>query len=150
MESRGLVFESRGDCLPFGLGFRSRRWPVRCLRSPPLGLNEWLLNVRSRPPPLSSPSERFLRFSRGCLSRFDRISPFVAGGSCVFLVFFLMFLLTSIKAYLCSGIVSFYRVNFGGYCPGEVKGLFWRSVYLPFMPHGTVEYTLNSPIYALH
>ena len=58
IESRGLVFGSRGDCLLLGLGLRSGWWPV------------------VRTPPLSSLSERFLRFSGGCLLRFGRVVSF--------------------------------------------------------------------------
>ena len=45
--------------------------------------------------------------------------------SCVFLIF----LLRSIKAYLCPNIINFYAVDFSESRPEEVISFFWRSVY---------------------
>ena len=46
--------------------------------------------------------------------------------SCVFKIF----LLRSIKAYLCPNIINFYAVDFSESRPEEVISFFWRSVYI--------------------
>ena len=40
-----------------------------------------------------------------------------------------IFLLRSIKAYLCANIINFDAVDFSGRRPEEVISFFWRSVY---------------------
>ena len=45
------------------------------------------------------------------------------------LVFLKIFLLKSIKAYLCPNIINFDSVNFSERRPEEVISFFWRSVY---------------------
>ena len=44
------------------------------------------------------------------------------------LVFFQIFLLRSIKAYLCPNIINFDSVDFSERRPEEVVSFFWRSV----------------------
>ena len=74
----------------------------------------------------SSLSEQFLRFSKNYLSLFNHIFLlFAARKSCVFQIF----LLRSIKAYLCANIINFDSVDFSGRRPEEVISFFWRSVY---------------------
>ena len=51
---------------------------------------------------------------------------FEARISCVFLIF----LLRSIKAYLCPNIINFDAVDFTERRPDEVISFFWRSVYI--------------------
>ena len=90
---------------------------------------EWIANrnVLNRPPPWSSLGEQFLRFSKNNLSWFNRIFLlFDARKSCVFPIF----LLRSIKAYLCPNI-NFGSMDFSERRPEEVTSFFWRSVYLP-------------------
>ena len=69
--------------------------------------------------------KQFLRFSKNDLSWFNHI----------FLLFearksygFQIFLLRSIKAYLCPNIVNFDGVDFCERRPEEVISFFWRSV----------------------
>ena len=71
--------------------------------------------------------EQFLRFSKNDLSWFNRI----------FLLFdkrksgvFEIFLLRSIKAYLCPNIINFDIMDFSERRPEEVISFFWRSVYI--------------------
>ena len=45
------------------------------------------------------------------------------------LVFFRLFLLRSIIAYLCPNIINFDNVDFSERRPEEVISFFWRSVY---------------------
>ena len=52
-------------------------------------------------------------------------SPFEVRKSCVFQIF----LLRSIKAYLCPNIINFDCVDFSERRPEEVVSFFWRSVY---------------------
>ena len=52
-------------------------------------------------------------------------SLFDARKSCVFQIF----LLRSIKAYVCPNIIKFDSVDFSGRRPEEVISFFWRSVY---------------------
>ena len=52
-------------------------------------------------------------------------SHFEARISCVFLIF----LLRSIKAYLCPNMIKFDAVDFSEHRPEEVISFFWRSVY---------------------
>ena len=74
----------------------------------------------------SSLGEQFLRFSKNDLSRFNRIFLlFEARKSCVFQIF----LLRSIKAYLCPNIINFDSVDFSERRPDKVISFFWRSVY---------------------
>ena len=57
---------------------------------------------------------------------FNRIISFLMRKkSCVFQIF----LLRSIKAYLCPNIINFDGVDFSGHRPEEVISFFWRSVY---------------------
>ena len=49
--------------------------------------------------------------------------------SCVFQIF----LLRSIKAYLCPNIIDFDSVDFSEHRPEEVISFFWRSVYIESM-----------------
>ena len=80
-----------------------------------------------RPLPPSSLSEQFLLFSKNYLLLFNRIFLlFAARKSCVFQIF----LLRSIKAYLCANIINFDSVDFSGRRPEEVISFFWRSVYM--------------------
>ena len=51
---------------------------------------------------------------------------FAARKSCVFQIF----LLRSIKTYLCANIINFDNVDFSGRRPEEVISFFWRSVYI--------------------
>ena len=51
---------------------------------------------------------------------------FDARKSCVFQIF----LLRSIKAYLCPNIIHFDSMDFSGRRPEEVISFFWRSVYI--------------------
>ena len=68
----------------------------------------------------------FFRFSKNDLSWFNRIFLlFDARKSCVFHIF----LLRSIKAYLCPNIINFDSVDFSERRPEEVISFFWRSVY---------------------
>ena len=53
-------------------------------------------------------------------------SFFEARKSCVFQIF----LLRSIKAYLCPNIINFDSVDFSEHRPEEVISFFWRSVYI--------------------
>ena len=72
----------------------------------------------------SSLGEQFLRFSKSDLLWFNHI----------FLLFdlcFQIFLLRSIKAYLCPNI-NFYGVDFSDRRPEEVISFFWRSVYFNY------------------
>ena len=46
------------------------------------------------------------------------------------LVFFQIFLLRSIKAYLYPNIINFDAVDFSERRPEEVISFFWRSVYI--------------------
>ena len=72
----------------------------------------------------SSLGEQFLRFSKYDLSWFNRIFLlFEARKSCVFQIF----LLRSIKAYLCPNI-NFDNVDFSERRPEEVINFFWRSM----------------------
>ena len=41
-----------------------------------------------------------------------------------------MFLLRSIKAYLCQNIINFDSVDFSERRPEEVISFYWRSVYM--------------------
>ena len=70
--------------------------------------------------------EQFLQFSKNDLSWFHRIFLlFEARKSCVIQIF----LLRSIKAYLCPNIINFDCVDFSERRPEEVISFFWRSVY---------------------
>ena len=53
-------------------------------------------------------------------------SPFYARKSCVFQIF----LLRSIKAYLCPNIINFDSMDFSECRPEEVISFFLRSVYM--------------------
>ena len=80
----------------------------------------------NRPPPWSSLGEQFLRFSKNDLSWINlNFLLFDTRKSCVFQIF----LLTSIKAYLCPNIINFDSVDFSERRPEEVISFFWRSVY---------------------
>ena len=69
----------------------------------------------------SSLGEQFLRFSKNYLSLFNHIFLlFDARKSCVFQIF----LLRSIKAYLCPNIINFDCVDFSERRPEEVISLF--------------------------
>ena len=71
--------------------------------------------------------EQYLWFLKNDLSWFNRIFLlFAARKSCVFQIF----LLRSIKAYLCANIINFDSVDFSGRHPEEVISFFWRSVYI--------------------
>ena len=75
----------------------------------------------------SSLGEQFLWFSKNDLLRFNCILFLFDGRkSCVFQIF----LLSSIKAYLCLNIIKFDSVDFSQRRPEEVISFFWRSVYL--------------------
>ena len=70
---------------------------------------------------LSSLGEQFLRFSKNDLSGFNHILLlFDTRKSCVFQIF----LLRSIKAYLCLNIINFDSVDFSEHCPEEVISFF--------------------------
>ena len=75
----------------------------------------------------SSLGEQFLRFSKHDLSWFNRIFSFLMREN---LVVFQIFLLRSIKAYLCPNIINFDGVDFSGRRPEKVISFFWRSVYI--------------------
>ena len=60
------------------------------------------------------------------------------------LVFFQIFLLTSIKAYLCPNIINFDSVDFSERRPEEVISFFWRSVYYQSNILSTLVYSLYS------
>ena len=67
----------------------------------------------------------YLQFSKNDLSWFNRIFLlFAARISCVFQIF----LLRSVKAYLCANIINFDSVDFSGRRPEEVISFYWRSV----------------------
>ena len=73
---------------------------------------------------------------------------FEARISCVFLIF----LLRSIKAYLCPNMINFDAVDFSERHPEEVISFFWRSVYIvstfsitPWFPPWKVGYILYRP-----
>ena len=69
----------------------------------------------------SSLGEQFLRFSKSYLSRFNRILfLFDVRKSCVFQIF----LLRSIKAYLCPNIIEFDSVDSSERRPEEVISFF--------------------------
>ena len=75
-------------------------------------------------------SEQFLWFSKNYMSWSNRIfSFFEARISCVFLIF----LLRSIKAYLCPTMINFDAVDFSERHPEEVISFFWRSVYIKML-----------------
>ena len=57
-------------------------------------------------------------------------------------VFFQIFLLRSIKAYLCANI-NFDSVDFSGRRPEEVISFFWRSVYKHFKPNSYNLFIIN-------
>ena len=57
---------------------------------------------------------------------------FVTRKSCVFQIF----LLKSIKAYLCSSIINFDSVDFIERRPEDVISFFWRSVYITITNEG--------------
>ena len=101
------IFKNHRNCLPLGPGVRSRQKSVRRLRNPPLELN-----VLIRLPPWSSLGEQFLR-------KIDTRK------FCVFQIF----LLRSIKPFLCPNIINFDSVDFSEHRPEEVISFFWRSVY---------------------
>ena len=83
----------------------------------------WLGRLRGA----RSLGEQFLRFSKNDLSWFNRIFLlFDARKPCVFQIF----LLRSIKAYLCPNIINFDSVDFSERRPEEVISFFWRSVYI--------------------
>ena len=87
-----------------------------CTCNPPLKLN-----VLNRRPPWSSLSEQFLQFSKDDLSGFHRIFLlFDRRKSCVFQIF----LLRSIKAYLCPNMINFHAVDFSEHRPEEVISFF--------------------------
>ena len=102
----------------------------------------------------SSLGEQFLRFSKNYLSWFNRIFLlFEVRKSCVFQIF----LLRSIKAYLCLNIINLDSVDFSERRPEEVISFFWRSVYVsaclcvrvynimqPRMGQRTIEYWLQT------
>ena len=90
--------------------------------------HEWIaIEFLNRPRPWSSLGEQYLRFSKNDLSWPNRILLlFAARKSCVFQIF----LLRSIKAYLCANIINFDSVDFSGHHPEEVISFFWRSVYV--------------------
>ena len=69
----------------------------------------------------SSLGERFLRFSKNDLSRFNRI--FLLFDTRKFSVF-QIFLSRSIKAYLCPNIINFDSVDFSECRPEEVISFF--------------------------
>ena len=65
--------------------------------------------------------------SKNDLSWFNRVLSFLTQEkSCVFQIF----LLRSIKTYLCPNIINFDAVDFSERRPQEVISFFWRSVYL--------------------
>ena len=75
----------------------------------------------------SSLGEQFLRFSKNDLSGFNRIFLlFDARKSCVFQIF----LLKSIKAYLCPNIINIDSVDFSERRPEEVMFLLTLSVHV--------------------
>ena len=81
----------------------------------------------NRPRPWSSLGKQYLQFSKNDLSWFNRIFLlFAARKSCAFQIF----LLRSIKAYLCANITNFDIVDFSGRRPEEVISFFWRLVYI--------------------
>ena len=84
-------------------------------------------NLMNRLPPWSSLGEQFLRFSINDLSWFHLIFLlFDTRKSCVFQIF----LLRSIKAYLCPNIIDFDSMDFSERRPEEViKFLLTLSVY---------------------
>ena len=85
--------------------------------------SEWAASVELAQ---SSLGEQFLRFSKNDLPWFNRIFfLFETRKSCVFQIF----LLRSIKAYLCPNIINFDSVDFNERHPEEVISFFWRSVY---------------------
>ena len=74
----------------------------------------------------SALGEQFLRFLKNDLSWFNHICLlFDARKSCVCQIF----LLRSIKAYLCPNIINFGSVDFSERRLEEVISFFWRSVY---------------------
>ena len=82
----------------------------------------------------SSLGEQILRFLKNDLSWFNRIFLlFDTRKSCVFQIF----LLRSIKAYLCPNI-NFDGVDFSERHPEEVISFFWRSVYV-YIVHTWME-----------
>ena len=120
------IVKNHRNCLPLGMGVRRRHKPVHRLRNMLLKLNEWLLNVLNRLPPWSSLGEQFLQFLKNYLSWFDPIFLlFETRKSFVFQIF----LLRSIKAYLCQNTIYFDCVDFSECRPEEVISFFWRSVY---------------------
>ena len=74
----------------------------------------------------SSLGEQFLRFSKNYLPGFHRVFLLFDARKKNFLQ---IFLLRSIKAYLCSNIIDFDSVDFSEHRPEEVISFFWRSVY---------------------
>ena len=76
---------------------------------------------------LSSLGEQFLRFLKNYLSWLNRIFLlFDTRKLCVFEIF----LLRSIKAYLCPNIINSDIVDFSEHRPEEVISFFWSSVYI--------------------
>ena len=65
---------------------------------------------------------------------------FDARKSCVFQIF----LLRSIKAYLCPNIINFDSVNFSECRPEEVISFFWRSVYIAHSQENTTQIGENA------
>ena len=96
-KARRSIFKNHKNCSPLRLGVRSRQKQVRALLKS---------NVAIECSECSSPGEQFLRFSKNYLSGFHHIFLlFDARNSCIFQIF----LLRSIKAYLCPNIIKFDR-----------------------------------------
>ena len=119
------IFKNHRNCLPLGLGVRSRQNPVRRLRNPPLKLNKIAIECSD------------VELARWAVSAIFENWPFVIYPH--FLLFdrrkccvLQIFLLRSIKAYLCPNIVNFDSVDFSERRPWRSdKFLLTRSVYLP-------------------
>ena len=118
---KGSIFKNYRNCLPLGLGDRNRQKPVRRLRNPPLKLNEfsywtfWIGCLRGARLELARWAVSAI--SKNDLSWFDRIFLlFDTRKSCVFQIF----LLRSIKAYMCPNIITFDGVDFSERRPEEV------------------------------
>ena len=119
------IFKNHRNCLPLGLGVRSR--PVRRLSITRHWnwMNSYLMFWIGRLRGARSVSS-FCDFLKNYLSWFNHIFLlFEARKSCVFLIF----LLRSIKAYLCPNMINFDSVDFSERRPEEVISFFWRSVY---------------------
>ena len=112
------IFKNHRNCLRLGQGVRSRQKPVT---------RHWnWMHFLNRPPPRSSLGEQFLRFSKNDLSWYNRnFLLFDPRKSCGFQIF----LLRSIKAYLCPNIINFDSGDVSVRHPEEVIRFFWRSVY---------------------